>query len=202
VVFSNLRKIFLFAQKNIFGDNAAAAAAFGEWVHDALLGPAIVEKYLPRIVPENPQALREFENVAHVIRDFERTLETAGFTKKAVLSAFIDDINEHYVRRKRETLLLGARTIMLNDDYELFPVDSAFGLFHATRDLFDLFRAVVPVYHEATLSSVPALAGLFHNDCLYIAKQLLALGHRHSSWLRAEAEEDPSEARPSEFTDF
>ncbi|KAF9107846.1 Centromere/kinetochore protein zw10 [Mortierella sp. AM989] len=45
-------------------------------------------------------------------------------------------------------------------------------LYQATRSLIDLFRALMPVHHSRTLINVPALAILFYNDCMYIAREL------------------------------
>ncbi|KAF9347060.1 Centromere/kinetochore protein zw10 [Mortierella sp. AD094] len=45
-------------------------------------------------------------------------------------------------------------------------------LYQATRSLIDLYRALMPVHHARTLLNVPALAILFYNDCMYIAREL------------------------------
>ncbi|KAF9918072.1 Centromere/kinetochore protein zw10 [Lobosporangium transversale] len=45
-------------------------------------------------------------------------------------------------------------------------------LYQATRSLIDLYRALMPVHHARTLGNVPALAILFFNDCMYIAREL------------------------------
>ncbi|KAF9585511.1 Centromere/kinetochore protein zw10 [Lunasporangiospora selenospora] len=45
-------------------------------------------------------------------------------------------------------------------------------LYQATRSLIDLYRGLMPIYHNRTLTSVPALAILFYNDCMYIAREL------------------------------
>ncbi|KAF9134647.1 Centromere/kinetochore protein zw10 [Mortierella sp. GBA39] len=45
-------------------------------------------------------------------------------------------------------------------------------LYKATRSLIDLYRALMPVHHARTLTNVPALAILFYNDCMYIAREL------------------------------
>ncbi|KAF9399657.1 Centromere/kinetochore protein zw10 [Mortierella sp. AD011] len=45
-------------------------------------------------------------------------------------------------------------------------------LYQATRSLIDLYRALTPVHHARTLLNVPALAILFYNDCMYIAREL------------------------------
>ncbi|CAG8685994.1 8250_t:CDS:10 [Funneliformis mosseae] len=52
---------------------------------------------------------------------------------------------------------------------------SGIRLYQATLDLFDLYRAVMPVFHHNTFSNVPALAMLFRNDCLWLADQLLVV---------------------------
>lgn len=54
-------------------------------------------------------------------------------------------------------------------------------LYNAVRDMFDMFRSVVPVYHKHNFATVPQLALLFHNDCLYLAHQLLTLAHSYKS---------------------
>ncbi|KAJ3283946.1 Centromere/kinetochore protein zw10 [Borealophlyctis nickersoniae] len=55
----------------------------------------------------------------------------------------------------------------------------ALRLYYTVRSLFDLFRAVMPVHHSAIFESVPQLAAVFHNDCMYIAHRVLSLG---SEW--------------------
>ncbi|KJE88618.1 centromere/kinetochore protein zw10 [Capsaspora owczarzaki ATCC 30864] len=56
-------------------------------------------------------------------------------------------------------------------------------LFVAVRDMFDLYRAVVPVHHGATFERVPMLGMLFHNDCMFIAHHLITLGIQFKSRL-------------------
>ena len=50
-------------------------------------------------------------------------------------------------------------------------------LYHTARDVVDVFRAIVPTLFGSTINAVPRLALLFHNDCLYIAHSLVAIGH-------------------------
>ncbi len=52
---------------------------------------------------------------------------------------------------------------------------SGIRLYQATLDLFDLYRAVMPVFHHNIFSNVPSLAILFRNDCLWLADQLLVV---------------------------
>ena len=43
------------------------------------------------------------------------------------------------------------------------------------RDLFDLFRALMPTYHASRLENDETFAALFHNDCMYLAHHCLLL---------------------------
>jgi protein transport protein DSL1/ZW10 len=51
-------------------------------------------------------------------------------------------------------------------------------LYYGARDVLDLFRAVMPVLHANELETVPALAAVFANDCLYIAHHCMTLGYQ------------------------
>ena len=50
-------------------------------------------------------------------------------------------------------------------------------LYRAARKLLDLFRAVVPQRHGDDLATLPRLAALFRNDCLFLAHDALTLAH-------------------------
>lgn len=43
-------------------------------------------------------------------------------------------------------------------------------LFKAYSDLFDLYRAIMPVAHSGLINTVPSIGMQFSNDCLYIAR--------------------------------
>ncbi|CAG8674135.1 13656_t:CDS:10 [Cetraspora pellucida] len=52
---------------------------------------------------------------------------------------------------------------------------SGMRLYQATLDLFDLYRAVIPVYHLNNFTNLPNLAMLFRNDCIWLADQLIII---------------------------
>ncbi|CAG8604874.1 8289_t:CDS:10 [Dentiscutata erythropus] len=52
---------------------------------------------------------------------------------------------------------------------------SGIRLYNATLDLFDLYRAIMPVYHSNSFTNVPTLSMLFHNDCIWLADQLIII---------------------------
>jgi hypothetical protein len=68
-------------------------------------------------------------------------------------------------------------------------VDRAANLVVTARDIFEMYRAVVPVHHGDKLENVPTLGMLFHNDCMYMAHVLLTLGHTQRAKL-------PEDVRP------
>jgi len=51
-----------------------------------------------------------------------------------------------------------------------------FLLFKTSRELFDMFRAVISSRHGISIANIPRCAAIFHNDCDYIAFNLLTLG--------------------------
>jgi len=64
------------------------------------------------------------------------------------------------------------------DDMSELKSNDAITTFYGVRDIFDLFRAVVPLKNKDSLSEVPGMSAIFHNDCFYIAHHLLTLGHQ------------------------
>ncbi|XP_047119995.1 centromere/kinetochore protein zw10 homolog isoform X1 [Schistocerca piceifrons] len=52
-------------------------------------------------------------------------------------------------------------------------------LFYTARNVFELYRAVVPTYHAKFLETIPQQVALFHNNCMYLAHHLLTLGHSY-----------------------
>ena len=57
-------------------------------------------------------------------------------------------------------------------------VYSAIQLHYSARDMLDLFRAIVPVYHANEIESIPTMAMVFVNDCNYIVHHLMTLGYQ------------------------
>ncbi|XP_041975378.1 centromere/kinetochore protein zw10 homolog [Aricia agestis] len=53
-------------------------------------------------------------------------------------------------------------------------------LYVTTRLIFELYDAVVPYHHENYLQTIPQYVALFHNNCMYLAHNLLTLGDK---WL-------------------
>ncbi|KAK1944842.1 Centromere/kinetochore protein zw10 [Phytophthora citrophthora] len=50
-------------------------------------------------------------------------------------------------------------------------------LFQTARDLFFLFRTIVPTLYEDDIGNDPRACMLYHNDCLYITYHMMVIGH-------------------------
>ncbi|KAI1302433.1 Centromere/kinetochore protein zw10 [Mortierella claussenii] len=80
------------------------------------------------------------------------------------------DVEESLISTKPKQILDMILSI-LNDAGSLNEAASLH-LYQATRSLIDLYRSLTPVHHARTLTNVPALAVLFYNDCMYLAREL------------------------------
>ncbi|KAI9008944.1 hypothetical protein CLU79DRAFT_840094 [Phycomyces nitens] len=80
----------------------------------------------------------------------------------------------HYRITQTPQLLVLLLTDMIQEASGLVnthPISAAH-LVHATADLLDLYRAIMPSYHRAHLVARPANCLVFRNDCFWIASQL------------------------------
>ncbi|KAF4044792.1 Centromere/kinetochore Zw10 [Phytophthora infestans] len=58
-------------------------------------------------------------------------------------------------------------------------------LFQTARDLFVLFRTIVPTLYEDDITNDPRTCMLYHNDCLYITYHMVTIGHLYKHQLPA-----------------
>lgn len=55
---------------------------------------------------------------------------------------------------------------------------SALEVYFTARDIFDLYRAIVPVHYARELGQDLARSMIYSNDCDYICHHLLTLGYQ------------------------
>ena len=55
---------------------------------------------------------------------------------------------------------------------------TAIQLFHTTRNMVEIFCAILPSYHGSEIAEVPRMAAVQHNNYLYLAHHLITLGHQ------------------------
>ncbi|KAK9717450.1 ribosome biogenesis protein ytm1 [Basidiobolus ranarum] len=60
----------------------------------------------------------------------------------------------------------------------------ASSLYESVRDMFDLYKAIMPAHYQHIYENVPALGMLFHNDCMYIMHHLQTLGYQFSKLVK------------------
>jgi len=53
-------------------------------------------------------------------------------------------------------------------------------LYRASRDILDLFRAIIPTLHGKEIATIPRMAAILHNDCVYLAHEASFIGERHA----------------------
>ncbi|KAJ3179814.1 Centromere/kinetochore protein zw10 [Geranomyces variabilis] len=82
-----------------------------------------------------------------------------------------------HVSTQAQTLVELAHTTLdeVDKDDKIGHIDA----FYCARDIFDSYRAVMPVHHADVLENVPGRTMLFYNDCEYMAFHLLVLGYRY-----------------------
>ncbi|CAG8445031.1 10716_t:CDS:10 [Ambispora leptoticha] len=87
---------------------------------------------------------------------------------------------ERYEITTKSKALIDLTIDILNEARKL-NVQSGIRLYNATLDLFDLYRAIMPVYHSSKFTDIPALAMMFYNDCTWLASELLKIQRQYSS---------------------
>ncbi|XP_076314532.1 zeste-white 10 kinetochore protein [Tachypleus tridentatus] len=56
-------------------------------------------------------------------------------------------------------------------------------LFCTARNICELYCDVVPVYHKESITTLPQQTAIHHNNCMFLAHNLLTLGHQYHSQL-------------------
>jgi centromere/kinetochore protein ZW10 len=71
----------------------------------------------------------------------------------------------------------------LNECSEASSPSMAVQLYCSARSMVDLFCAVLPTYHSSTITELPRVAAIQHNNCMYLAHHLITLGHQFHAHL-------------------
>jgi hypothetical protein len=68
-------------------------------------------------------------------------------------------------------------------------------LLETVKDIFDLYRSIIPSYEQSKIAHIPQLSMLFHNDCQYMAHRITLMSARYRiqlSQLKEDVLEPPS----------
>ena len=59
-------------------------------------------------------------------------------------------------------------------------------LFHSTRDMIDLYCAVIPIFHKLDITTIPRAAAVNYNNAMYVTHYLIVVGPQIQSQLQPE----------------
>ncbi|KAL6654132.1 hypothetical protein ACP70R_007597 [Stipagrostis hirtigluma subsp. patula] len=225
-LYSRITDIIKFACKFICLDNNKWMQSFAKltWLR---ISDLVITHFLSKAVPNEASKLIEFQDVVRSTAEFENKLRSMMFIspdrKDGKLTQFVDDVEVHFAVRKRNEILVKARNILVQYDYDsplesnaqddsvvdllfqpekLFISKSALQLLklvhealkqdaclssarvakefcYAARDVFLLYKAIVPVQLEKQLDSVSQVAAIVHNDFYYLSQEILGLAFQY-----------------------
>lgn len=66
----------------------------------------------------------------------------------------------------------------LNECCHSSAPSTAVQLFLTARNMVELFCAVLPSHHKSTITQLPRMAAVQHNNCMYLVHHLVTLGHQ------------------------
>ena len=114
--------------------------------------------------------------VGHMVEDL---------AQPGTLESFSDDPHSVFLFHKcsvsvaaQEILHLCRRTLddASNEEAGNIIDTLPLSLYRASRELLDLFRAIIPTRHGKEIASLPRMAAVLHNDCAYLAHETSFLG--------------------------
>lgn len=80
----------------------------------------------------------------------------------------------------RQTLNEAIKPEMAKELDDLPPM-----LYRASREVLDLFRAMIPTLYASEIESIPRMAAIMHNDCVYLAHEASLLGAEYKQKFRS-----------------
>jgi len=80
------------------------------------------------------------------------------------------------ISKTASTLITLCRKTLDEAVHQTSPPSAVPILYKTSRDLLDLFRAIIPTAHGNAIATIPRTAAVLHNDCVYLAHHLLTLG--------------------------
>ncbi|KAG1050022.1 hypothetical protein G6F43_007682 [Rhizopus delemar] len=139
------------------GQKSQKTVLFGHLVLPDLMHLMLSRSIAPA-VPSSRDQLSEFGRVQRAVRSFEAACAQDGFElTENPLSDFVDHIDRHYAKKRRERVLKEARTVMLRRLYDAEPIQ------------IETDSGQVQTYH---ISQSPQLLAVLISDTLAEAAEL------------------------------
>jgi len=156
------------------------------------LSEAVITNCLAKAVPTEASEVVEFQKVLKLTRDFECALTDMMFifasnSKDDKLSNFASNIEVHFAAKKRNQILARARRLLVRSDFTITLENAVELLFQpATCTVSWAAKQLMEIVHEALqltkeLNTLCQAAVVVHNDCLYLAQEVLGLAFEYNA---------------------
>ncbi|OEL28099.1 Centromere/kinetochore protein zw10-like protein [Dichanthelium oligosanthes] len=155
----------------------------------------VITHFLSKAVPNEASKLIEFQDVVRSTAEFENKLRSMMFLlpdrKDGKLTQFVDDVEVHFAIRKRSEILVKARNILVQYDYDN-PLesgdrgDSVVDLLFLPEKCFTSKSALLlmKLVHgalklEKQLDRISPVAAIVHNDFYHLSQEILGLAFQY-----------------------
>ncbi|XP_051180850.1 centromere/kinetochore protein zw10 homolog [Lolium perenne] len=120
-LYSRIIEVIKFVRKFICVENITWIQSFAKLTWSRI-SDLLITHFLSKAVPNEASKLIEFQDVIRSTSEFENTLRSMMFIspdrKDGKLSQFVNDVEVHFAVRKRNEILVKARDILVQYDYE------------------------------------------------------------------------------------
>ncbi|RCI02829.1 hypothetical protein CU098_002732, partial [Rhizopus stolonifer] len=83
------------------------------------LARVMIDKSISPAIPSSKETLSDFSKVAQAVTQFEKqSRDTYGFEAEATLGTYVDNMDAHYAKKRREKILQEGRKVMVRRLYE------------------------------------------------------------------------------------
>jgi len=120
-LYSRIIDVIKFACKFICMENSKWVQSFAKLTWPRI-SDMVITHFLSKAVPNEASKLIEFQDVVRSTAEFEKKLRSMMFLlpdrKDGKLTQFVDDVEVHFAVRKRSEILVKARNILVQYDYD------------------------------------------------------------------------------------
>ncbi|KAM0881150.1 hypothetical protein ACQ4PT_033126 [Festuca glaucescens] len=120
-LYSRIIEVIKFVRKFICMENITWMQSFAKLTWSRI-SDLLITHFLSKAVPNEASKLIEFQDVVRSTSEFENTLRSMMFIspdrKDGKLTHFVNDVEIHFAVRKRNEILVKARDILVQYDYE------------------------------------------------------------------------------------
>ncbi|XP_062197667.1 centromere/kinetochore protein zw10 homolog [Phragmites australis] len=120
-LYSRIIDIINFVRKFICMENSEWVQSFAKLTWSRI-SDLVITHFLSKAVPNEASKLIEFQDVVRSTAEFENKLRSMMFIspdrKDGKLTQFVDDVEVHFAVRKRSEILVKARDILVQYDYD------------------------------------------------------------------------------------